>query len=120
MRIPCGLAPGRSFDHTISLLGFEPGEQPFKRLEYLRMFAPGDGVYDAVYGRREDVESDHNLRKSLFPANRMPAFGAESQLLVMLMQSHGHNARVDYLIRHPEVLTHGYRAVHDDPLADAA
>lgn len=62
------------------------------RSEYLRQFPPGDTRYAATYSRRNDAESNNNEFEQAFKLNRLPAYGARRQLLIMLLAAHAANS----------------------------
>lgn len=83
------------------------GEQPFNRLEYLRVVGPGSPAYKAAYPRRIDAEAGNREIKRKLPDDRLPAYGRDRQLLIMLFKAAAINSVSRWLFRNPAALRTG-------------
>jgi hypothetical protein len=92
LRIRCGQG---DFHHRIGLFHTAEGELNFNRGEYVRLYAPGQERFFALYGRRNDTENSHSNYKGRM--TRMRAYGAQMQTLMMLGLMLQENVVTDYV-----------------------
>jgi hypothetical protein len=64
----------------------------FNRAEYLRAVAADDPDFDWIYGMRADTESLHAQLEFQLHKQRLPAWGAHRQTLVIMFAAMAHNA----------------------------
>lgn len=69
----------------------------FLRSEYLRQVPPDTKGYERAYGTRPAAESDNAQRESCFTWQRLPAYGPDGQLLVMLGWNFLENSKARYV-----------------------
>ncbi len=68
----------------------------FNRAENVRLVPPGSKLYDAIYGRRQDAESQNRRIDDYLPLRRARSFGWQCQLFDLVAHAHVVNSIAKY------------------------
>lgn len=105
--IPCD-TNGDHHGHRVPLVQSDDDtSKGFLRSEYLRQVPPDTKGYERAYGTRPAAESDNAQRERCFTWQRLPAYGPDAQLLVMLGWNFLENSKARYVHR-------GRRQAHNE------